>query len=77
MREIILNARYLLDFQREALLKQIDEQKTDGEEESKVDVSELLDTLLFKMLGSSIHNLSPMERVEINYILQDLGYETI
>ena len=77
MRNIILNAKYLLDFQREALLKQIDKQRTDCEEESKVEVSELLDTLLFKMIGSSINNLSPVERVEINYILQDLGYETI
>ena len=72
--DIIRKSGYLLDFQKEALICQIER---DEEEGLELDITELLDTLLFRLFNSGIDGLSPMERVEVNIALRDLGYKTI
>jgi len=66
--------KYLLDYQRKKLV----EEYTEYCESSKQDASlmwDILDSILFKMLEINKYSLSPAEKLTINQVLKEYGYE--
>lgn len=66
--EIINEASYLLDFQKEQLI-------LDLGMESNTGIMDTLDFVFFKLFGKSIDNLSPNEMHRLKMALQENGYE--
>lgn len=79
--EIVEQSKFLLDFQKEALLhivkgiKEEDTEESAKEDTEKIYVDwlyDIIDTVFYKLLGKRINDLSAMEQLEIKYVIQDV-----
>ena len=68
--KIIQNSTYLLDKQKEQLLAEIEESESVQTED---DYRRFLDKVLKRLLGIGTDDLFTGEKLQVNYVLQDLG----
>lgn len=61
----ITDSKFLLQFQKNALIELIEEHPWATEDEG------IIDRVLYRLLGKYIRDLSPEEQLEVTYAIQD------
>jgi len=76
---LIKDCSFLLPHQKDKLVQKISDELYVRERlfEPHSSPRHLLDNVLYKLQSKRLHDLSPLEMMDVNFVLKDLGYGCI